>query len=338
MKTQLTNTLMRLCLTLMACLVLPAVGNADTFKGKIVNAETGEILVGASINTEINPQPGWSATTYCEADSTGAFTMEPSMEGRIIFTFSMIGYKNYRKVDYAYGPEVNDTTDLGTIRLQPTALMLQEVVVKSSIPRITMSGDTIVFNPEAFKLKEGARLDELIKKLPGVENRNGKLFWKNKPIRLIMNGKDLFGGDAIINELPAEVAKKLKLYDRKSELARKTGNDDGEEDNVLDIEVKPGFLDKWYGEANAGYETKDRYRADITASKLSDHDPQMVYAQANNANIYIDRTMTQTNSNNIYQDGRGQYGSYSYQHNWLTKGAERLGNNRVDVRDRKSVV
>lgn len=84
-----------------------------------------------------------------------------------MITFSMIGYKNSRKVDYAYGSEVKDTTDLGTIRLQPTALMLQEVEVKAKVPRITMRGDTIVFNPEAFKLKEGARLDELIKKPAG---------------------------------------------------------------------------------------------------------------------------------------------------------------------------
>ena len=70
--------------------------------------------------------------------------LDSGWEGRIMFTFSMIGYKNSRKVDYAYGPEVKDTTDLGTIRLQPTALMLQEVEVKAKVPRITMRGDTIV--------------------------------------------------------------------------------------------------------------------------------------------------------------------------------------------------
>lgn len=77
-----------------------------------------------------------------------------------------------------------------------------------------------------------------------MENRDGKLYWNDKPIRLMMNGRDVFGGNQIISELPAEVASKLKLYDRKSELARHTGNDDGEEDHVLDIQVKPGFLDK----------------------------------------------------------------------------------------------
>lgn len=316
---------------LLLCIVHTATCHADTFKGRIVNAETGEPIVGASVRTEINPQPGWSYQNSTETDSTGCYSINASVEGRILFTFSMIGYKNMRKVDYAYGREVKDTTDFGDIRLHPTALMLQEVVVKSSVPRFTMAGDTIVFNPEAFKLKDGARLDELIKKLPGVQRRDGKLYWNDKPIRLMMNGKDLFGGDAIVGELPADVAKKLKLYDRKSELARKTGNDDGQEDNVLDIQVKPGFLDKWYGEVEAQYQTKDRYMFDVRASKLSDHDPQMVYAQANNTNRYIDRTINQSMNRNIDQDGKSQYGSYNYQHNWQTAGAERLGNNRFDL-------
>ena len=167
--------------------------------------------------------------------------------------------------------------------------------------------------------------------MPGVQSRDGKLYWNDKPIRLMMNGKNLFGGDQIIGQLPAEVAKKLKLYDRKSELSRHTGNDDGDEDHVLDIQVKPGFLDKWYGELSAQYQTKDRYMFTGQASKLSDHDPQMVYAQANNANRYIDRTMRQSMNSNIDGDGKSQYGSYNYQHNWQTKGTDKYDNNRFDI-------
>ena len=325
------KTFMKVFIVLMLSIMQTAECSADTFKGKIVNAETGEILVGASVEGEINPQPGWSCMTATESDSTGCFHLNGNMEGRIMFKFSMIGYKNLRKVDYSYGSEVKDTTDLGIIKLQPTALMLQEVKVTAKMPRITMVGDTIVFNPEAFKLKEGARLAELIKKLPGVENRDGKLFWNDKPIRLMMNGKDVFGGSQIISELPAEVASKLKLYDRKSELARHTGNDDGEEDHVLDIQVKPGFLDKWYGEAEAQYQTDKRYMFSVRASKLSDNDPQLIYGQANNTNRYIDRTMSQSMNRNIDGDGKSQYGSYNYQHNWETEGADPYDNNSFDI-------
>lgn len=149
---------MKAFIVLALSILQTTVCHADTFKGKVVNAETGEVIVGARVESEINPQPGWSIQSTTETDSTGCFYLNGSMEGRIMFKFSMIGYKNLRKVDYSYGREVKDTTDLGIIKLQPTALMLQEVKVTAKMPRITMVGDTIVFNPEAFKLKEGARL------------------------------------------------------------------------------------------------------------------------------------------------------------------------------------
>ena len=325
------NFLRKLMLLLAVCAMHSQTCRADWFKGRVVNAETGEALVKASVTGEVNPHPGWSISRTAETDSTGCFTVWSSYEGRIMFTASMIGYKNFRKVDYAYGSEVNDTTDIGTISLRPTALMLQEVEVKAKLPRITMSGDTIVFNPEAFNLKDGARLDELIRKLPGVYRRDGKLYWNGKPIRLMMNGKDIFGGDQIVGQLPAEVAGKLKLYDRKSELAHHTGKGDGEEDHVLDIQVKPGFLDKWYGNIEARYVPGKRYKVAAVASRLSDHDPQMVYAQANNINERIERTMRNMMTSNIDGDGRSQYGSYNYQHNWHTKGTDSYSNNNFDI-------
>jgi len=316
------NLCKKIFLLMLFCIMPMMAVYADVLKGRVVNAETGEAIAGASVAGMVRPKPEWTYNVATETDSLGQFHLSAPMEGRIVVSFSMIGYKVTRKVDYAYGPEVKDTTDIGEIRLQPTALMLKELEVTAHIPRFTMAGDTIVFNPQAFKLKEGARLDELIKKLPGVQNKDGKLYWNDKPIRLMMNGKDLFGGSAIMGQLPAEVASKMKLYDRKSELARHTGKDEGEEDNVLDIQVKPGFLDKWYGEIEAGYITDDRYAGNITANRLSDHDPQMVYAQANRANRYIDRSMYSGMDRNIAGDGKSQYGSYNYQHNWKKKDAK----------------
>ena len=111
------DVLKKMFVAVLLCLVQTAVCTADTFKGKIVNAETGEILIGATVRSEINPQPGWSMQNSAETDSTGCFMLDSGWEGRIMITFSMIGYKNSRKVDYAYGSEVKDTTDLGTIRL-----------------------------------------------------------------------------------------------------------------------------------------------------------------------------------------------------------------------------
>lgn len=210
------------------------------------------------------------------------------------------------------------------MEMHPTAIMMQEVQVSAKIPRFTMSGDTIVFHPEAFNLPEGARLSELIRKLPGVQERDGGLYWNDKPLRMMMNGKNIFGSSGIVNQLPAEVAGKIKLYDRKSEESRHTGKNEGEEDNVLDISVKPGYLDKWYGNVLAGGMTGSHYKGELNANYLSDSDPWLVYGQMNNENKYMNRYATWMSYGDISSYGKSQYGSVSRQHNWQPKGTEKF--------------
>ena len=303
---------------------------ADGFKGRVLNAETGDPLPNATVNYALYLYGG-SQTGYLQTDSTGCYVYYPELQGKLIFTYSMIGFKSAKKVNYALGPGSEDIIDMGDVRLRPTELMLQEVKVTAKIPRITMTGDTIVFNPSAFKLKEGARLDELISKLPGVEKRGGALYWNNHPLRLVIDGRNVFGGDGMIGELPADAAAKLKLYDRKSEARRHTGKEDGENDHVLDIQVKPGFLDKWYGDVEAEYRTKDHYRGKLNASRLSAKNPQMLYFQANDVNQKVERTSAGISNSDIDKYGKGQFGAYNYERDWTKKGLEGFDNNHFYI-------
>lgn len=313
------------------CALCPLVASADAVKGRVVNAETGEPLKMAIVKDVIYRPNGGSYEDFVETDSVGNFVLDTPHEGRIILSFSMIGYKTSRKVNYVYGKERSDTLNVGTIKLQPTALMLQEVEVKASVPRITMSGDTIVFNPSAFKMKDGDRLAELIRKLPGVRSESGKLTWNGKPVRLMVNGRDMFGGDGIIGQLPAEVAGKIKLYDRKSELARHTGKDDGNEDHVLDIQVKKGFLDKWYGDVEVSSINAGRYLGKVQANRLSNKNPQIVYFKANDINQKTEREDGSWVNDIVDKYGKDMFGAYNFEHDWTTKGAEGYSNNRVAV-------
>lgn len=297
---------------------------ADVFKGKVVNAETGEPLAKATVYFNLTIGQNYNQTGYLETDSLGCYVYYPGWQGKLIFTYSMIGFKSTKKMNYALGPDSNDTINLGEVALRPTELMLEEVKVTAKSPRITMSGDTLVFNPSAFKLKEGARLEELIRKLPGVEKRDNGLYWNNHPLRLVINGRNVFGGDGMIGELPADAAAKLKLYDRKSEESRHMGVDDGKEDHVLDIQVKPGLLDKWYGDVEAEYRTKDHYRGKLNASRLSMKNPQMLFLQANDVNQNVARDASGMTFFDIDKYGRGQFGAYNYEHDWTIEG---LGQN-----------
>lgn len=317
-------------------LALSVQARADVVRGVVIDAATGDPLPGAMVSLSMTVDYGFATSTATynhDADSLGHYSFSLDDDGRCTVVAMMIGYKNSARISvYAYGKTSNDTITMDTLRLKPTELMLRGVVVSAKAKRFTMNGDTIIFHPEAFKLEEGSRLEELISKLPGIENRDGKLFWNGKPVRMIMNGKDVFGSNAdILGQLPVEAVSKIKAYDKASDLERRSGHKDGEEDHVLDINIKPGFMDKWYGKAEAAYVTEKRYDALLEATYLSDHDPFFVFFDANNANRRVMQTRGWGAWGNISSFGKQQYGNLSYQHTWRPDFLKEWENNGVDI-------
>lgn len=300
---------------LLALLSIPASIHAEDLKGRVLDANTKEPIEKASVKIEIK---SGNSTQIMDitSDAEGKFSCSSSFEGRMTIKASMIGYETATKHSYSSGYSGTDTLDLGDFLLKPTELMIDDVVVTAKARRFTMSGDTIVFHPEAFKLKEGARLDELIKRLPGVVEKDGKLYWNNKPLRMLMNGRDIFGGGSIVGEIPAEAVKNIKTYNKASELAQQSGNDDGKDDNVLDINIKPGFMDKWYGDMTARLQTPKNYQASVQTNLLSDRNPTLVSIDANNVDYFQKLGIDWYNKGNFDDFGKAQSAAAAWQHNW----------------------
>ncbi len=290
---------------------------ADIVKGRVVDAETKEPLPEAQIQFVQNNDNGWWVMNTT-ADSLGCFNIFSS--GRGSLEVSMLGYYSKSKPVLAFSDSRKDTLDIGDIELKMSPQMLKMVEVTGRARRFTVKGDTIVFHPEAFHLQEGARLDELIKQLPGVQvNDDGSLSWNGKPIRITMDGESLMGGDALVKQLPAEAVENIKAYNRQSEFSERTGRDDGSEDMVLDLTIKPGFLDRWYGDVTAGYQTPKYYEGELSMNRLSKTDPVMVYANANNIDKRWRRNMNQSTASWGNGFGQEQGASAGYQHNWQRK-------------------
>ena len=291
--------------------------SADIVKGRVVDSETKEPLPEAQISFVQNNDYGWSIMSTT-ADSVGCFSFLTS--GRGSLEVSMLGYYSKSKPVLAFSNNTKDTLDIGDIELKMSPQMLKMVEVTGRARRFTVKGDTIVFHPEAFHLQEGARLDELIKQLPGVQvNEDGSLSWNGKPIRITMDGESLMGGDDLVKQLPAEAVENIKAYNRQSEFSERTGKDDGTQDMVLDLTIKPGFLDRWYGDVKAGYQTEKYYDGELSMNRLSKTDPMMVYADANNIDRRWRRNMNQTTGSMGNGFGQEQGASAGYQHNWQQK-------------------
>ena len=291
--------------------------SADIVKGRVVDSETKEPLPEAQISYVQNNDYGWSIMSTT-TDSVGCFNLFTS--GRGSLEVSMLGYYSKSKPVLAFSNNTKDTLDIGDIELKMSPQMLKMVEVTGRARRFTVKGDTIVFHPEAFHLQEGARLDELIKQLPGVQvNEDGSLSWNGKPIRITMDGESLMGGDDLVKQLPAEAVENIKAYNKASEFSERTGKDDGTQDMVLDLTIKPGFLDRWYGDVKAGYQTEKYYEGELSMNRLSKTDPVMVYANANNIDKRWRRNMN--GSTAIWGNGFGQEqgASAGYQHNWQRK-------------------
>ena len=291
--------------------------SADIVKGRVVDSETKEPLPEAQIQF-VQTYDIAKSFMNMTADSVGCFNFFASGRGSI--EVSMLGYYSKSKPVLVFSDSRKDTLDIGAIELKMSPQMLKMVEVTGRARRFTVKGDTIVFHPEAFHLQEGTRLDELIKQLPGVQvNDDNSLSWNGKPIRITMDGESLMGGDDLVKQLPAEAVENIKAYNKQSEFSERTGKDDGTQDMVLDLTIKPGFLDRWYGDVTAGYQSPKYYEGVLRMNRLSKTDPVMVYADANN----VDKTHRFSMNSGMSAHGSGfgqeQGASAGYQHNWQRK-------------------
>ena len=312
----------RILLILLLALVLgPRTASADVLKGRVVDAETKEPLPEATLKlVQTKDYNGHMATWIMQstADTLGCFHL--NLSGRGTLEASMIGYYSKTKAVLGFSDDRKDTINVGDIELKPSETLMKMLEVKGRARRFTVRGDTIVFNPEAFHLQEGARLDELIKQLPGVQvAEDGSMTWNGKPIRITMDGESLFGGNALVSQLPAEAVESIKAYNKSSKFSQRTGRDDGGEDMVLDLTIKPGFLDRWYGDATAGYQSPNHYEADLDMHRLSKDNPAILLLDANNVNKQKHRTMNGGWGSQGMGYGQGQSAAGGYQHNWRRK-------------------
>lgn len=131
---------------------------------------------------------------------------------------------------------------MGDIALFSDGILLGETVVVGKAPLAVTEQDTTVFNASAYRTPEGSMLEDLVKQLPGGEiDGDGKLLIHGKEVKkILVDGKEFFADDpkAALKNLPVEMVEKLRAYERKSDLARLTGIDDGDEEMILDLGVK----------------------------------------------------------------------------------------------------
>ena len=227
--------------------------------------------------------PDSTQATGMASNTHGLFRLQ-AKPGKYLLKVTYIGYQpSYTPVQLVSAPK-----RMGDIVLQPDAIMLAEAVVVAEAPQVQVVEDTVQFNANAYRTPQGATLEELVKKLPGAEvDDDGNVKINGKDVsKILVNGKEFFGGDVAtgLQNLPVEMIEKLKTYDKKSDLARITGIDDGEEETVLDLTVKKEMNTGWFGNADIAGGTEDRYSLRGMVNYFRGNTQVSLIGRANNVN------------------------------------------------------
>ena len=230
--------------------VLTAAAQNFTVKAILQDSDSGDPVGFATVS--LTPDGASKASKYTLSDGEGHVSIDKVHPGKYTVKAELLGYQTWSSEMELH----KDNADLGIIKLTLDRQVLDAASVSAVGNPIEIKKDTIVYNASSFKTTENDMLVDLLKKLPGIEvSEDGTITSNGETInKITIDGKTFFLDDPQLasNNLPAKIIEKVKVVKKKSEQAEFTGIDDGEEETVIDLNVKKGMMKGLFGNVMAG--------------------------------------------------------------------------------------
>ena len=224
-----------------------------------------------------------SYVTGAISNEKGLFHLNAPENGKYLLKITSVGYKPTVKRVVI---EQDKNLALGNVVVGADAIMLKGAVVTAMAQKVTLKEDTFVYNSAAYRTPEGSVVEELVKRLPGAEvSDDGTIKINGKEVKkILVDGKEFMTGDTktALKNLPTSIIDKIKAYDEKSDLSKVTGIDDGEEQTVLDFNVKKGMNKGLMSNIDLGIGNKNRYSARGMGGYFNSNNRFMLFGNANN--------------------------------------------------------
>ena len=186
---------------------------------------------------------------------------------------------------------ITDSTkniDLGNIIMNDKTKVLQEVVVTNEAPPVTLIGDTVQYNAGSFKTQPNANVEQLLKKLPGVQvAKDGTVKAQGQTVsKVLVDGKEFFGNDPKMatKNLPADAVDKVQVYDKLSDQAQMTGFDDGSSEKTINLKLKKDKKKGTFGKIMGGGGTDERFEGRFNVNSFKGARQMSAIGMANNTN------------------------------------------------------
>jgi len=254
--------------------------NAQNFelKGTLVDS-TGTGLPGASV--VVLQQRDSVMVSFGITKKDGSYVLKRIPNGSYIFQATYIGFE----------PLLKDFEMAGSDLQFESIAQLDELVVTANRVPMIVSGDTLEYNAQAFKLPPNSSVEQLLKRLPGVEvERDGSIKAQGEDVeKVFVDGKEFFGNDPTIatKNLPADAVDKVQVYDKASDMAEFTGIEDGNEEKSINLQLKEDHKNGKFGylQSGGGLDSNDpRYLGKASVNSFGGANQVSLIANINNVN------------------------------------------------------
>lgn len=253
-------------LLLLTVIITVTHAQTSSIKGNVSDSIDHKDLSNAVVS--ILRQSDSVLVKYTRVSKDGNFAISTLTEGNyiIMITHPYMG-------DYFDAIQVPAATEkkLGNIYMVPKSKLLAEVIIKSGSP-IRIKGDTTIYTADSFKVRPGANVEELLRRLPGIQvDKDGKITAMGERVtKVLVDGEEFFGTDPGIatKNLRADAVKEVEVFDKKSDQAEFTGIDDGVRDKTINLKMKR--KEGYFGKAELGGGLKDKFSNAIMLNSFKD--------------------------------------------------------------------
>ena len=262
-----------------------------SIKLHLTDEKTGEPVAFATASVTVKGET--IPSKYTLTDDKGDALITKLKKGTYILKAELMGYKTYKKE-----LTLEKNIDLGVIKMAEDAEVLEAAKVTDVGNPIVIKKDTVEYSASSFKTSDNDMLEQLLKKLPGVEvGADGSITANGETIKKItIDGKTFFLDDPQLasKNIPAKIIEKVKVVEKKSDQAMFTGIDDGEEETIIDLKLRPGMAKGWFGNImgggghdvpGAGSDMNDwRYQGAAMVGRFTDKSQLSIILNGNNTN------------------------------------------------------